>query len=69
MSGEDLLVALREAAPDQARRLVIMTGGAFTPRSEDFLRTLDLPHLTKPLTLESLRAGIRQALETAAAAA
>jgi len=69
MSGEDLLAALREVAPDQARRLVIMTGGAFTPRSEDFLRSLDLPPLTKPLTLESLRAAIRRALETAAAAA
>jgi PAS domain S-box-containing protein len=69
MSGEGLLQALREVAPDQARRLVIMTGGAFTPRSEEFLRSLDLPHLTKPLTLESLRAAIRSALETSSVAA
>jgi DNA-binding NtrC family response regulator len=69
MSGEDLLAALREVAPDQARRVVIMTGGAFTPRSEEFLRSLDLPHLTKPLTLDSLRAAISRALESSNAAA
>ncbi len=69
MSGEDFLEALREQDPGQAARVVIMTGGAFTPRSEEFLRSLDLPHLTKPLTLESLRAAIRKALETTSAAA
>jgi len=69
MSGEDLLETLREVAPEQARRMVIMTGGAFTPRSEDFLRSLDLPHLTKPLTLQSLRTAIRRALESTSAAA
>ena len=69
MSGEDFLAALREEVPEQAQRVVIMTGGAFTPRSEEFLRSLDLPHLTKPLTLESLRGAIRRALETPSAAA
>jgi len=67
MSGEELLSALREAAPDQAARMVIMTGGAFTQRSEDFLGSLALPHLTKPLTLENLRTAIHGALEAAAA--
>jgi DNA-binding NtrC family response regulator len=69
MSGEDLLNGLRDVAPDQAARVVIMTGGAFTPRSEDFLRSLSLPHLTKPLTLETLRGAIRTALEAADVAA
>ena len=69
MSGEDLLAALQAAAPEQAGRVVIMTGGAFTPRSEEFLRSLHLPHLTKPLTLESLRGAIRTALEASTATA
>ncbi len=69
MSGEDLVTALRQVAPEQAGRVVIMTGGAFTPRSEEFLRSLHLPHLTKPLTLESLRGAIRTALEASSAAA
>jgi PAS domain S-box-containing protein len=69
MSGEDLLTSLRQVAPEQAGRVVIMTGGAFTPRSEEFLRSLHLPHLTKPLTLESLRGAIRTALEASSAAA
>lgn len=69
MSGEELLATLRTIAPEQARRVVIMTGGAFTPRSEEFLHSLDLPHLTKPLTLEGLRAAIQKALEAPSAAA
>jgi PAS domain S-box-containing protein len=69
MAGEAFLMALREEFPEQAGRVVIMTGGAFTPRSEEFLQALDLPHLTKPLTLESLRAAIRKALEASSAAA
>jgi PAS domain S-box-containing protein len=69
MSGEDLLAALREVAPDQAARLVIMTGGAFTPRSEEFLRSLEVPYISKPLTLENLRSAIRGAREAAPAAA
>jgi PAS domain S-box-containing protein len=68
MSGEELLSTLRELAPEQARRVVMMTGGAFTPRSEDFLNSLERPHLTKPLTLEGLHAAIKKTLETAAAA-
>jgi CheY-like chemotaxis protein len=69
MSGEELLRTLREVAPEQAKRVVMMTGGAFTPRSEEFLSALDRPHLTKPLTLEGLHAAIQKALETPSAAA
>ncbi|MGO8969168.1 MAG: PAS domain S-box protein [Myxococcaceae bacterium] len=69
MSGEDLVSTLRQVAPDQAARVVIMTGGAFTPRSEEFLRSVRLPHLSKPLTLETLRGAIRNALEAADVAA
>jgi PAS domain S-box-containing protein len=69
MSGEELLGALRGVAPDQAAKFVIMTGGAFTPRSEEFLRSLNLPHLVKPLTLENLRTAIQSALEATSAAA
>ncbi len=69
MSGEELFSTLREVAPEQARRVVMMTGGAFTSRSEEFLNSLDRPHLTKPLTLEGLHAAIQKALETPSAAA
>jgi CheY-like chemotaxis protein len=69
MSGEELVSTLREVAPEQAKRVVMMTGGAFTPRSEEFLNSLERPHLTKPLTLEGLHAAIQKALETPSAAA
>jgi PAS domain S-box-containing protein len=69
MSGEDLVTTLRQVDPEQARRVVIMTGGAFTPRSEEFLSALERPHLTKPLTLEGLRSAIQKTLKPPSAAA
>jgi CheY-like chemotaxis protein len=69
MSGEDLVTTLRQVDPEQAKRVVIMTGGAFTPRSEEFLSALERPHLTKPLTLEGLRSAIQKALKPPSAAA
>ncbi len=69
MSGEDLVTTLRQVDPEQAKRVVIMTGGAFTPRSEEFLLALERPHLTKPLTLEGLRSAIQKALKPPSVAA
>ena len=48
--------------------MIFMTGGAFTPRSEEFLRSLAGPQVTKPLSLEVLQGAIRQVVETPSAA-
>ncbi len=37
-----------------------MTGGAFTPRSEEFLRSSPVPQVAKPISLEMLQGAIRQ---------
>ena len=63
-NGEDFYKELNRVAPDQARRMIFMTGGAFTPRSEEFLRSSPVPQVAKPISLEMLQGAIRQVLET-----
>ncbi len=59
MSGMDLYDAVSARFPDQAPRMVFMTGGAFTPRAQAFLDT-DVPRLEKPFSMEAVRAVIRR---------
>jgi CheY-like chemotaxis protein len=54
LSGIQLHGALREIAPDQARRMILMTGGALTPESRDFLATSGVAWIEKPFQLEDL---------------
>ena len=67
-NGEEFYKELQRVAPEQAQRMIFMTGGAFTPRSEEFLRSSRVPQVSKPLSLEVLQGAIRQVVETAAAA-
>lgn len=53
MSGIQLFHALRSAAPGLERRLVFMTGGAFTPDAEAFLAQVGNPRLEKPFDFAS----------------
>ena len=66
MSGVDLYHALERIAPDQARRVVFMTGGAFTDRARDFLATISNVHVAKPIAAAALRALVREAVARAA---
>ena len=50
MSGIDLYRRLLDELPDIARRMVFITGGAFTQRSTEFLQSIPNPHLVKPFT-------------------
>jgi CheY-like chemotaxis protein len=56
MSGMDLYEKVRAAAPDQAERMVFLSGGAFTPRARAFLERR--PSLDKPFDLRALEAAI-----------
>ncbi|MET0405484.1 MAG: ATP-binding protein, partial [Cystobacter sp.] len=56
MTGMDLYAELNRNVPDQAQRVVFMTGGAFTPRALSFLQEVSNPKLSKPLDLRQLRA-------------
>jgi CheY-like chemotaxis protein len=56
MGGVDVHAALFANRPDLARRLVFLTGGAFSQRTEEFLETVANPVVAKPFTVEGLRA-------------
>jgi hypothetical protein len=45
---------LRQQAPDQADRIIFITGGAFTPRAREFLERVSNPRLEKPIEFQSL---------------
>jgi two-component system, NtrC family, sensor kinase len=54
MTGMDLYEALGQIAPDQQRRIVFLTGGAFTERARSFLETVDNRFLMKPFDASTL---------------
>jgi CheY-like chemotaxis protein len=59
MSGMEVYETIRVIEPEQARRIVFMTGGAFTPRALEFLASVTNVRVEKPLERASLRAAIR----------
>ncbi len=61
-TGMDLYEKLSEQAPELARRLVFMSGGAYTEAAIDFVRTVPNLVLEKPVPPELLLATIDAAL-------
>lgn len=59
MSGMDLHAELTMVAPDQAERMIMLTGGAFTARASQFLDTVPNPRVEKPFDAANLRALVR----------
>lgn len=59
MTGMEVHEAISRIDAEQARRMVFMTGGAFTPRAIRFLETVDNPRIEKPLEHAALRAILR----------
>jgi signal transduction histidine kinase len=62
MSGMDLHAALAATRPELARRMVFLTGGAFTPAARAFLERETVVCLEKPFELAALRAALARAL-------
>jgi CheY-like chemotaxis protein len=61
MSGMQLHEELSRVAPEQARRIIFMTGGAFAQSARDFLARVPNPRLLKPFDpreLEELLAAL-----------
>jgi PAS domain S-box-containing protein len=59
MTGMDVYDAVLGVDPEQARNMVFMTGGAYTPRAAAFLERIENPHLEKPLDRAALHAVLR----------
>ncbi len=60
LSGEDFHGELLQLRPGQERRIVFMTGGAFTQRARDFVLRIRNRVLHKPFTSEAIQAVIAQ---------
>jgi two-component system cell cycle sensor histidine kinase/response regulator CckA len=60
IDGPRLYDAILGCAPEQARRMVFVTGGVYTERAERFLASVSNPHLEKPFTVEQLMRIVRE---------
>jgi CheY-like chemotaxis protein len=56
MTGIEFYTALRTQARDQARRVIFLTGGAFTPAARAFLDGVSNQRVEKPFDVQHLRA-------------
>lgn len=56
ITGMELHAELARTAPDQAERMLFMTGGAFTPQARQFLDVVRNPRVEKPFDFASLHA-------------
>jgi CheY-like chemotaxis protein/two-component sensor histidine kinase len=56
MTGIELIEEVRRIAPDQADRIIFLSGGAFTGQTRERLDQLGVPQLEKPVTAKELRA-------------
>ena len=55
MNGMQFFAALQAEYPDQAQRVLFLTGGAFTAAARSFLDEVSNPRLEKPFPLQNLR--------------
>jgi CheY-like chemotaxis protein len=58
MTGIEFLDELRRVAPDQAERLIFLSGGVFTAQARGQLDNLGAVLLEKPVTAKELRASV-----------
>jgi CheY-like chemotaxis protein len=59
-SGVELHSELARTAPDQAERMIFLTGGVFSRRAQQFLENVANRWFEKPCNLQELRAAIRR---------
>jgi signal transduction histidine kinase len=66
VTGVEIHEELSRIAPDQAERMIFLTGGAFTDRARDFLDRVPNPRLEKPFEVANILALIAGAPKRAA---
>jgi two-component system cell cycle sensor histidine kinase/response regulator CckA len=64
MTGMELHHELTCIAPDQAKRMIFLTGGAFTDRAREFLLDANREHIEKPFDAANLRAVVQDRLRS-----
>jgi hypothetical protein len=56
VTGMEIYEELARIAPDQAKRMVFLSGGAFTERAREFLDQVPNPRIEKPFEMTNLMA-------------
>lgn len=64
MTGVELHGKLNHMAPEQAERMIFLTGGAFTPASQQFLADSSIEYIEKPFDSTNLRAIVQRHLRS-----
>ncbi len=59
LTGMDLYAELEKIEPEQAARMVFVSGGAFTPRAREFLERVPNARVEKPIDFQNLRVLLR----------
>ena len=54
LTGVDFHVELTRVAQDQARRVIFLTGGAFTPQTRQYLNDVENMRIDKPFDIDAL---------------
>jgi CheY-like chemotaxis protein len=62
MTGIELYHELVRVAPEQAKRMIFVTGGAFTEKARTFLSETLMEHIEKPFNSANLRAIVNRYL-------
>jgi DNA-binding NtrC family response regulator len=62
VTGRQFYEELCQQEPGMARRVIFMTGGAYTTASQEFVARMTLPLLTKPFTADELDRALRTLL-------
>jgi DNA-binding response OmpR family regulator len=59
MSGPEFHAALEGAAPEQARRVIVLTSGTYGASARAFMERSALPRIDKPFDAAELRERLR----------
>jgi CheY-like chemotaxis protein len=62
VTGMDLYEAVKKIDAEQAERMVFMTGGAFTPRAQEFIAHTHNMKIAKPFRVQDLEALVARAI-------
>ena len=60
MTGSELHATLSASHPEQAERMIFVSGGAFSDELNDFLRVVANPKIDKPFDMPRMRALLRE---------
>jgi len=63
VSGMDLHERVAAVEPELVERILIMTGGAYTPRAVEFLERASIARIEKPFRLAELLRVVREQIE------